>query len=308
MIMRTVGKLSALSSAGMLLLVASAQLSTGAGAQKGGGNRVNKADSNSGASENIHFEVASITPLKPGMNGAPQTFRPTPDGYRSALTVSQMIMLAYGPSDPQMWRADSLTGGPVWVGNYPDWYVVNARVSDADREAWSKQGSRHELLSSAMRELLKDRFKLEIHEKPTQIEGYELLVRKGGAKLRPTPAGSALPEVARFPMPSGGGFPMPSGGVRVAEPLPDHGNRWRFYGATISDLIDFLSLMGHPVHDATGLTGRYDFTLQLIDSPSRDPDEEIYNWPVDHLGLELKPTKIPGSIVVVDHIEKPSQN
>ena len=300
MIMRTVGKFSALFSAGMLLLVASAQLSTGAGAQKGGGNRVNKADSNPGASESIHFEVASITPLKPGMNGFPQTFRPTPDGYRSALTVSQMIMLAYGPSDPQMWRADSLTGGPVWVGNSPDWYVVNARVSDVDIEAWSKQGRRHELLSLAMQELLRDRFKLEIHGKPTQITGYELLVRKGAAKLKSRPTGAVLPQVA--------GPPLPSGGVRTVERLPDHGTIWHYYGATISDLVDFLSLMGHPVHDATGLTGHYDFTLQLIDSPSRDPDEEIYNWPVDQLGLEVKPTKIPGSIIVVDHIEKPTPN
>jgi hypothetical protein len=30
-----------------------------------------------------------------------------------------------------------------------------------------------------------------------------------------------------------------------------------------------------------------DFTLQLVDSPSRDPDEEIYNFPVDQLGLEV---------------------
>jgi len=288
-------KFSAISS-GMLLLIAAALLSTAAVAQKSNRNPV--------APKDIKFEVASITPVKPGtQTEMAQTFVPTPDGYRSSLTVGQMIMLAYGPSDPQLWHGIPLVNWPDWIGGGGDWYVINARVSEGDRDAWRNQSNKLELLRTAMQDLLRDRCKLVIHEKPTQVEVYNLILQKRGAKLKPTPVGSALPK---------GGGPLPSGGVRVPEllPGPGHTMRWRYYGATMSDLVEFLTLSssGRPVHDATGLTGRYDFTLQLIDNASRDPDEQIYNWPVDPLGLVLKPGKSLGFALVIDHIEKPTPN
>ena len=79
----------------------------------------------------------------------------------------------------------------------------------------------------------------------------------------------------------------------------------------MADLVEFLTATssGRPVVDATGLTGRYDFTLQNIDQPARNgDDEEIYNWPVDPLGLVLKPGKALGFALVIDHIEKPTPN
>lgn len=88
---------------------------------------------------------------------------------------------------------------------------------------------------------------------------------------------------------------------------------WHYYGATIGELIDFLSPPGTfspapPIHDKTGLTGRYDFTLTMIDDPSRDPAESIYNWPVRPLGLELKRGTYPGYKVFIEHMEKPTAN
>lgn len=292
MIVRVVGKPSA-----MLLLTVAALLSTAAVAQKSNRNPV--------APKDIKFEVASITPVKPGtQTEMAQTFVPTPDGYRSSLTVGQMIMLAYGPSDPQLWHGIPLVNWPDWIGGGGDWYVINARVSEGDRDAWRNQSNKLELLRTAMQDLLRDRCKLVIHEKPTQVEVFNLIVQKRGAKLKPTPVGSALPK---------GGGPLPSGGVRVPEllPGPGHPMRWHYYGATMADLVEFLTATssGRPVVDATGLTGRYDFTLQNIDQPARNgDDEEIYNWPVDPLGLVLKPGKALGFALVIDHIEKPTPN
>src|SRR5208283_2338468 len=100
MIVRVVGKPSA-----MLLLTVAALLSTAAVAQKSNGNPAAKTGNDATAPKYVKFEVASITPVKPGMQTEmAQTFVPTPDGYRSSLTVGQMIMLAYGPSDPQLWH------------------------------------------------------------------------------------------------------------------------------------------------------------------------------------------------------------
>lgn len=292
MIVRIVGKLSAISS-GMLLLITGALLSTVAVAQK--------SNRNPAASKDIKFEVISLTPSSQEWQAeAGNTFVPTPDGYRSSLTVGQMIMLAYGPSNPQLWHGVPLVNWPDWIGDPTAWYVLNARVSDTDRDAWRNQSSKHELLRTAMQDLLKDRCKLVIHEKPTQIEVYNLVVQKRGARLTPTPPGSALPQ----------GGPLTSGGRRAFDRLPNHGTRWHYYGATMADLVEFLTLSssGRPVYDATGITGRYDFTLQDIADPSRDPDEEIYNWPVGPLGLEVKPGNGPGFALVIDHIEKPTPN
>ena len=105
------------------------------------------------------------------------------------------------------------------------------------------------------------------------------------------------------------GAPLTTGGVRVSEVI---GNRttWHYYGATLGELIDFLGKCSpsRPIHDATGLAGHYDFTLQMIENPSRDRSEEVYNWPVTPLGLELKPSKCPGSKLIIDHMEKPTSN
>ena len=87
---------------------------------------------------------------------------------------------------------------------------------------------------------------------------------------------------------------------------------WNCYGATMGDLARFLGIFsaGRPVRDKTGLTGSYDFTLQPIDDePARGGDPDIvHHYPVEPLGLTLKPGKEMRSKLVIDHIEKPSAN
>ncbi len=224
-----------------------------------------------------------------------QAFGPTPDGYRSALTVRQMVMLAYAPGDFMTWNNTPLLDSPKWLQD-GILYMVDGRVSEVDREAWRNQKNK-ELLRHALQAMLRERCKLVIHEVPTQVHVYNLVVKKGGPKLAVTPSNFVLPQ---------GKAPLKSGGVRIAE----SGTRLHYYGATMTDLVEFLilSASGRPVYDATGLTGRYSFTLQLIDEPSRDPEETVYNWPVDQLGLEVKPAKGPGVTLVIDHIEKPTPN
>jgi uncharacterized protein (TIGR03435 family) len=72
---------------------------------------------------------------------------------------------------------------------------------------------------------------------------------------------------------------------------------------------------GHPVFDKTGLTGKYDFTLRyhgtrLSDrkADDMDPVQPLDVAIQDQLGLKLKRTKGPVQILVIDHIEKPSEN
>jgi uncharacterized protein (TIGR03435 family) len=198
-----------------------------------------------------------------------------------------------------------MINAPKWFHDIPpDWYTINARVSDADRDAWRGQGRNHELLRSAMRDLLKQRCGLVVHEQPAEFPDYDLVIgRKGLKGLKATAPGSTPPKDA---------VGLPTGGFRLGTG-PRNRPTWHYYGATISELIDFLSPPGTgsavpPVHDETGLGGRYDFALTMIEEPSRDPREEIYNFPVEPLGLQLRPGKYPGFKLVIEHMEKPTGN
>jgi uncharacterized protein (TIGR03435 family) len=72
-----------------------------------------------------------------------------------------------------------------------------------------------------------------------------------------------------------------------------------------------MAAIPRPVVDQTGLVGLYDFTLQWNSSP--DPDIGDTAAPFrgalkSQLGLELKPTHALIDILVIDHIERPSEN
>jgi len=86
--------------------------------------------------------------------------------------------------------------------------------------------------------------------------------------------------------------------------------------ATLSSLLFmFTDFSGRPVFDKTGLTGKYDFNLQWTPddrpgdpAPSDASSPGLYTALEEQLGLKLEPATGPVKIVIVDHIEKPSEN
>jgi uncharacterized protein (TIGR03435 family) len=71
------------------------------------------------------------------------------------------------------------------------------------------------------------------------------------------------------------------------------------------------------VVDQTGLTGAYDFTLKWRSEQSvaaSDNQEDGADAPSlftalqEQLGLRLVPSKAPVEVIVIDHIERPSEN
>jgi uncharacterized protein (TIGR03435 family) len=106
-----------------------------------------------------------------------------------------------------------------------------------------------------------------------------------------------------------------------ARPIPIDQNHIRWQAAPISMLIDLLQdLENAPVLDKTGLTGKYDFKLEFArDSdrpmplgkslpPTNDSEPTVFVALKDQLGLKLVPIKLPLDEIVIDHIEKPSEN
>jgi uncharacterized protein (TIGR03435 family) len=72
---------------------------------------------------------------------------------------------------------------------------------------------------------------------------------------------------------------------------------------------------GRPVIDKTGLTGKYDFVLKYRGRWDRDrnADDSDPTPPMDRalqeeLGLKVEAAKGPSKVLVIDHLEKPSEN
>jgi uncharacterized protein (TIGR03435 family) len=78
--------------------------------------------------------------------------------------------------------------------------------------------------------------------------------------------------------------------------------------ATLSFYPDFA----HPVVDQTALDGRFDFTLEWTresnNAAPADPGPTIQEALQDQLGLKLKSTKVSMDTLVIDHVERPSEN
>lgn len=256
----------------------------------------------------LAFEVVSIRPSKPGTSNRiwPIT---TPDGYRVAgQSVWTTIMLAYFPQGSAYWSKDNLSGAPAWLS---DQYDINAKVADADLAEWQKQGvalDKKPMFREMLQTMLADRCHLVAHmiSGPPQ-SGWSLELGKHAPHVTESKPGEELPV----------GVKLPDGGIVVPYQSGDK-PRLTIYAATMADLAQALSrFAGQPVQDHTGLTGRYDFAVDWIGYPDskltvayrerNDPDP-LSRWNIEALGLHAVPIKVPINTLVIDHIERPSEN
>ena len=84
----------------------------------------------------------------------------------------------------------------------------------------------------------------------------------------------------------------------------------------MGQLVEMLTAQfGRPVSDKTGLTGNYDFVLKYKGRWDRDrkADDLDPTPPMDQalqqeLGLRVEAARGPVRTLVIDHIEKPSEN
>ena len=257
----------------------------------------------------LAFDVVSIRPSKPGTNMRTQ-WGTTPDGDsvtgQSMLTT---ILLAYFPQGMTYWSRDRVSGAPPWLS---DQYDIVAKVSEADLAEWQKQGrtlDKEPMFRQMLQSMLADRDHLAAHMAPgPPISGWSLEAGKHVPRLTESKPGETLPD----------GMKLHDGGV-MAPYQPGDKPRLAFYAATMADLGEILSHVsaGHPVQDHTGLTGHYDFVVNWVEDPNskvpagfidpNDPDP-LSRLDIDALGLHVTPIKLPADTLVIDHIEKPSEN
>ena len=260
--------------------------------------------------KSLAFDVVSIRPSRPGGNGMVNTMNES-DGYR---LVSQpfwlTIMAAYFPQGGAYWSKDRLSNAPSWIDNL---YDINAKISEADLADWRKQGTavnKTPMLRQMLQTMLADRCHLVAHFAPgAPINGFALEIGKHAPRLAESKPDATLPP----------GMKLHDGGVVVPYFHPGERVHLSYYGVTMADLAQHLTINsgGHPVEDHTGLTGRYDLVLNWVDDPdhpgregviSLDDPDPLSHWNIESAGLRLTPVKLPADTLVIDHIDKPSEN
>jgi len=244
------------------------------------------------------FEVATIkrnVSLKEGGGGGPSP------GGRFRLTnvsVRPMILIAYRDGPPLM--LSQVIGGPGWLDS--DKYDITAKVSDdlAGRPQAEQVAAQPLLLQS----LLEDRFKLKVHRETRQLPIYSLLrARKDGSfgpQLRPSIVDCKVePNKCRLDFEPGH---FSGGAMRMAS------------------LISFLSSnTQRVVVDRTGLEGTFELTLEFTpertalplstDATPPPPDKPpLLTALQDQLGLRLESARGPVDVIVIDHIERPTED
>jgi len=231
------------------------------------------------------YDVASIRPSRPNAPAGGIDPLPGGTGYKGAgVSVKVMLSVMYRLPMRQ------IVGGPDWLSD-----------ERFDVQAMTEAPHSTDDLHLMFQNLLADRFHLKLHRQTKLAPAYILTVAKSGLKM--TEATTAHDH--NIPITNGGNNEFIGNSVRMG-----------FFCWWLG-----LRLQNdqRPVIDQTGLSGAYDFKLSFrpqlapnasMDANSSEQDNRpsIFDALKDQLGLVLTPQKGPVEILVIDSIEKPSEN
>jgi len=273
--------------------------------------------------DSLTFEVASVKRTPPPEPGARVFFGPPRGGPGTSdpgqitwtnAALQNILMTAY---DVQIFQVT----GPAWLGT--ERYDIVAKVP---------AGATKAQVNVMWQNLLKDRLGMLLHHELKEFQVDELTVVKGGSKFKETD----LPPDAEPFSPAAGPPKLDKNGARemngfgsILTIFPGANSATgslRAKGLPSSEIaIRLAGYRRRPVIDKTGLTGRYDFTLEFtldmtgIPLPpgfptqegnnASDPGSDIASAVEKQLGLKLTSTKGNLDVIVVDRAEKvPTEN
>lgn len=248
------------------------------------------------------YDAVSIKPNKAGDNRMMIRHGQT-DYAGTNITLKQLLRYAY-----DLTTDDQISGLPGWAES--DHWDIVAKM-DAETVAAQKKMPEEESnlqRRAMMQKMLADRFKLTTHHEQKEWTVYNLVIAKGGSKLT-----EIAPEA-----PAGDG-PLPKDGKMHGGMSWMETGKLTAQGVPVASLGSFLAQTLHKqVIDKTGLTGKYDMTLQWTpdDMPTGSHEAtgvdtnapSIYTALQEQLGLRLDTVKGPVDTIVVDHVEVASEN
>jgi uncharacterized protein (TIGR03435 family) len=193
-------------------------------------------------------------------------------------------------------------------------------------------GTTREQFREMLKNLLKERFKLAAHFEKKEVPGYELVVAKGGVKMKEAQPPKDHPDDGKAPGRDGPlqrdkeGFPILAHGEDTMAIMGGKA-RWVSPQCTMDQIANMMvNQLNAPVTDATGLTGKYDVNMfweaggfsngVLRAAPAgAEPVASELDGPTiftalqDQLGLKLQSKKASIEALVIDHLEKvPTEN
>jgi uncharacterized protein (TIGR03435 family) len=180
---------------------------------------------------------------------------------------------------------------PQQIVDAPEWAQKTAfgieGVTDTPGKPNLKQ--QQELVQA----VLADRFGLKFHREQRPLNVYAIQVAKGGPKL--TPAAHPARDATQRARNEGPALVVMMG------------------SASMKDFVlDMQFFLDRPLVDQTGLTGRYDISLRYTpdETHSTDPNAPpgLFTAIQEQLGLKLQPLKAPVDVLVIDAVQRPSEN
>lgn len=189
------------------------------------------------------------------------------------VTLKQCIMGAWGVGPNQ------IAGGPAWLNT--DGFEISAR---ADKPV-EDEG----VINTMLRNLLAERFKLEVHREVRNVRALVLEVTKSGPKMEESTDPAATTSSGR-------------GSVEGRKITMDR------FAEVLARQMEF------PVVNRTGLDGFFNLDLEWTPlrlsatSPDEPDGPSVFTAIQEQLGLRLVAQKMPIEMLVIDRAEKPEEN
>jgi bla regulator protein blaR1 len=280
------------------------------------------ADWQTKAGGKMAFEVASVK-LDPGPFRPPNfplspddAYQPVGGRFSADFQLFTYITFAYKiwPSPDQ--RQSMMAQLPSWAAT--DNIAIDARAAGNPTK---------DQMRLMMQSLLAERFKLAVHFETKEGPVFAMVLTKPGKtgpKLRPHSEGVPCEDTPATNGP-------PARDSEVFPPVCDT------YMMTVNrssltrlgsrnTTLDILAgaipgpgKLDHPVVDRTGLTGKFDFSIEFASEPNQPsppnadtsadlPGPTFLDALREQLGLKLEPARVPLRVLVIDKVERPSEN
>jgi uncharacterized protein (TIGR03435 family) len=255
----------------------------------------------------LAFEVASIKPNNSGPGPLGIEVQPGGRFIASNVTLRRLVLDAY------QLQTFQLSGGPSWLGS--DHFDVVAKsgidISDAFTAERRPGPSTLQLM---VRTLLADRFKLTAHTESRELPVYALAMARSDGRIGPKLVRSGADCAASIVDRSG----------NRSSPCSINFAPGRLVAGTVT-VYQFANglagFLGRAVLDHTGLSGTFDLDLTWApdqvpqrpvgtsDPPAVDPNgPAIFTAVQEQLGLKLESTTGPVDVLVIDHVEHPTED
>lgn len=217
-------------------------------------------------------------------------------------TLRQLLQLAYQHPDGPPLLPDQIVGGPNWIDG--DRYEIQATAAGSETTRIPP-----DQLALMFQSMLEERFRLKAHIETRELPVYSLVIGKDGSKLKPSKDQTpTLPPGQRARGDVRGSI---SGTIRATS---------RTMSATavpVSRLVNnLIQQTGRLVIDKTNLQGLFDFNLQFSTAglagdaatAAEDPNPSLFTAVQEQLGLHLESTKAPCEVLVIESVQKPTEN